>query len=211
MKDIKLGISTCKRRNDEVYSYNEVLWSSLAKRLSKTTRTSETVAEYRETTKAEQSDIKDVGGYVLGYLKDGKRSKYTVLTRSAITLDLDHAPTDFWEQFTMLFPWASAAYSTHKHTPEHPRLRVIIPLARTVSPDEYEAIGRKIADDFMTIEWCDATTFQPSRMMFWPSTSKDGEFFYRNQEGDILDPDEILALYKGDWHEIGRASCRERV
>lgn len=201
MKDIKLGISTCKRRNDEVYSYNEVLWSSLAKRLSKTTRTSETVAEYREMTKAEQSDIKDVGGYVLGYLKDGKRSKYTVLTRSAITLDLDHAPTDFWEQFTMLFPWASAAYSTHKHTPEHPRLRVIIPLARTVSPDEYEAIGRKIADDFMTIEWCDATTFQPSRMMFWPSTSKDGEFFYRNQEGDILDPDEILALYKGDWHD----------
>lgn len=201
MKDIKLGMSACKCRTDDVYSYHEVLWSVLTKRFSKTERTAEMIAEYTAMSKDAQSDIKDVGGYVLGYLKDGKRSKHTVLTRSAITLDLDHAPTDFWEQFTMLFPWASAAYSTHKHTPEHPRLRVIIPLARTVSPDEYEAIGRKIADDFMTIEWCDATTFQPSRMMFWPSTSKDGEFFYRNQEGDILDPDEILALYKGDWHD----------
>lgn len=111
----------------------------------------------------------------------------------------------------MIFDWAAAVYSTHKHTSKTPKFRVIIPLTRPVGPEEYEAIGRKLADDYMDLEWCDDTTFQPSRMMFWPSTSKDGEYVFEVQEGEILDPQIILDEYEGRWNDISRWAFSKRV
>lgn len=202
MKDRSLKIAVCRRRSDLIYSNQKMAWSDLCTRISQTKRTAETVAEFKAMSKDDQSAIKDVGGFVLGDLEGGKRSKTTILSRSAICLDLDFAPPDLWEQLTMRFSWAVAIYSTHKHTPKSPKYRVLIPLTRDVSPDEYEAIGRKIADDYMDLEWCDDTTFQPSRMMFWPSTSSDGEYVFEKQDGDLLDPDEILSLYGGRWADV---------
>ena len=202
MKDRSLKIAVCRRRSDLIYSNQKMAWSDLCTRISQTKRTAETVAEFKAMSKDDQSAIKDVGGFVLGDLEGGKRSKTTILSRSAICLDLDFAPPELWEQLTMLFSWAVAIYSTHKHTPKSPKYRVLIPLTRDVSPDEYEAIGRKIADDYMDLEWCDDTTFQPSRMMFWPSTSSDGEYVFEKQDGDLLDPDEILSLYGGRWADV---------
>ena len=36
--------------------------------------------------------------------------------------------------------------------------------------------------------------------MYWPSTSVNGEFFYKIKEGPLLDPDAYLAKY-ADWHD----------
>jgi predicted P-loop ATPase len=36
--------------------------------------------------------------------------------------------------------------------------------------------------------------------MYWPSTSSDGEYFFRVIEGEFLNPDSILSLYK-DWKD----------
>lgn len=202
MKDRTLTISVCRRRTDLVYKHEEITWSDLCARLSKTTRTAETVAEYKARSRDDQTAIKDVGGFVLGDLKDGRRSRTTILSRSAVCLDIDFAPADMWEQFTMLFSWAAAIYSTHKHTQKTPKFRLIIPLSRDVSPEEWEAISRRIADDYLDIEWCDDTTFRPSQMMFWPSTSSDGEYVFEKQEGELLDPDEILNLYGDRWDDI---------
>ncbi len=211
MKDRTLSISVCKRRSDLVYKHEKTTWADLTEKLSHTKRTAETVADYKAMSKDDQSAIKDVGGYVLGDLKGGKRSAKTVLSRSAVCLDLDFAPSDLWDQLTMLFPWAVAIYSTHKHTSRTPKFRVIIPLAKDVSPDQYEAIARKLASDFMEIDWCDDTTFQPSRMMFWPSTSSDGEYIFEHQDAELLDPDEILNLYGGRWNDISRWAFSSRV
>lgn len=211
MQDRKLSISVCKHRSDLTYKHQTMTWPNLIAKLSQTKRTGETVAEYKQKSKDDQSAIKDVGGFVLGDLVDGKRSKETVRSRSAICLDLDFAPADLWDQLTLLFPWSVAIYSTHKHTPEHPKFRVIIPLSRDVNPDEYEAIGRKLADDYMEMDWCDDTTFQPSRMMFWPSTSADGVYEFKHQDADLLDPVEILDLYEGFWNDISRWPFSSRV
>ena len=78
---------------------------------------------------------------------NGHRKSETVKTRSLITFDLDFAPTDLVETMQLEAPYAWAIYSTHKHKPDKPRLRLIIPLDRNVSPDEYEAISRKLASD----------------------------------------------------------------
>lgn len=188
----------------------EWTWKQLTDKLSKPVRTYETVQEYRKLDRDKQSQIKDIGGFVGGELKNGKRSRTTVLSRSLITLDADFATPEFWEVACLLFDCRMAIYSTHKHTPANPRLRLVIPLSRPVDPDEYEAIARKIAEE-IEIDWFDDTTYQPSRLMYWPSCSKDGEYFYQEQDGSLLDPDTVLAEYN-DWHDVAEwpISSREQ-
>ncbi|MDM5635631.1 hypothetical protein P7995_14840, partial [Staphylococcus aureus] len=78
-----------------------------------------------------------------------------------------------------------------------PRLRLVIPLKRNVNADEYEAIGRKVAD-IVGMDYFDDTTYQPHRLMYWPSTSNDAEFFFTYEDLPLLDPDKILNEYV-DW------------
>ena len=194
---MKLYISTGNSRMEKKWNGQEMEFSVFLERLSHTVRTSETMEQYRKLSKAKQDSIKDVGGFVLGMLKGGRRKKANVLFRSGLTLDMDYATEDIAEQIEQFFDFRCLIYSTHKHTPEKPRLRLIIPLSRTVSPDEYAAVARKVAED-IGMELFDDTAYEPSRLMYWPSTSADGEFFFRDIPGKFLNPDSVL--YKGDFH-----------
>ena len=192
-----IRLSTGNSRMEKKWNLVEMELSEFRERISTTHRTSETVEQYRKMNKAQQDSIKDVGGFVLGTLKDGRRKKETVLTRSGLTLDMDYGTPDIMDEIEMFFDFHCMIYSTHKHTPEKPRLRLIIPLAREVTPDEYGAVARKVAEE-IGIELFDDTTYEPSRLMYWPSTSADGEFVFREIEGKVLDPDAVLSKYK-DW------------
>lgn len=196
---MKLYISTGNSRMEKRWNGAEMELEEFIERISHTIRTAETVEQYGKMTKAKQDAIKDVGGFVMGKLKGGRRKKDCVEFRSALTLDMDHAMQDIPEQMEMFFDFRCLIYSTHKHTAEHPRLRLIIPLSRNVSPDEYVAVARKVAED-IGIEMFDDTTYEPSRLMYWPSTSADGEFLFRDIEGELLDPDGVLSRYQ-DWRD----------
>ena len=150
-------------------------------------------------TKEEQSKIKDVGGFVGGFLTNGRRDKTNVLYRQLITLDIDFSHENFWWDFTMLFDCAAVIHSTHKSCPEKPRHRLIIPLDREVSQEEYQAIARKVAGD-LNIDLFDQSTFDVNRLMFWPSVSLDMEYYFEFQDGPFLEADYILGLYN-DWHD----------
>lgn len=63
--------------------------------------------------------------------------------------DADNADPELLDDLDLTFPNAYALYSTHSHTPEKMRLRIIIPLARAVTPDEYAAIALRLADNLM--------------------------------------------------------------
>lgn len=196
---IKLNIAVGKSRKDTNWKNKTMTWSELLDSLKNTVKTYETVAEYKTMSKDEQGSIKDIGGFVGGHLEGGRRLKGNVKNRSLVTLDVDYAGQNFWEDFTMLNDFAAALYSTHKHTPKSPRLRLIVPLSKPVTPEQYEAIARKIADD-IGIDLFDDTTYQPSRLMYWPSTSKDGQYVFKVQKGPILDPQTILDTYD-DWSD----------
>ena len=72
--DKKLLIAVGRSRKAAKWQNKEMLWSELLEKLSTTTRTRETVAEYAGMAKADRDAIKDVGGFVGGYLKNGKRN-----------------------------------------------------------------------------------------------------------------------------------------
>lgn len=191
-----IDIAVGKSRKEVNWKNRQYTWGQLIARIRNTTRTTESFKEYMNATKAKQDSIKDIGGFVGGYLIDGKRSPRTnIKYRGIITLDIDDASQSFWEDFTFLFGCAAAVYSTHKHSPEKPRYRLLIPLASPVELDEYEAIGRKIAG-IIGIDQFDGTTFQPQRLMYWPSTARDAEYIFEYQNGDFLEPGDILSMYR---------------
>ena len=197
--DGALTIAIGSSRKEVQWRNREMLWSELVGRLSKTTRTSETQAEYRAMTRAKQGDIKDVGGFVGGTLSGGRRKAGAVAWRQLLTLDMDYVDGDPWGTITMLWDYAVVLYSTHSHTPAKPRLRLVIPLQRAVTADEYAALSRRVAAD-IGIDMFDDTTYEPHRLMYWPSTSQDGDYVYRVQDGPWLDVDATLAQY-ADWSD----------
>lgn len=198
--DINLDIATALSGNSKKWKNIKTKWSKLLDKLSNPVITNETYKQFITATKAEQGKIKDVGGYVGGYLLNGSRKKEAVSYKQLITLDIDFSHCDFWDDFTILYSCAACIHSTHKSTPSKPRHRLIIPLDREVSVEEYEPIARKIAGD-LNIELFDQTTFEVNRLMFWPSVSKDTKYYFEYQDGPILSADDILNSYN-DWHNI---------
>lgn len=195
-----MKIATGNRRTDKKWKNREISWEDFCLKISSTLRTTETVEEYRKMKKGQQDNIKDVGGFVGGHLKEGRRRNGYVLCRSMLTLDMDYATPDIWEQIKLLYDFKCCVYSTHKHTEDHPRLRLIIPLSRDISEDEYPAVGRMVAQD-IGMDLFDDTTYEPCRLMYWPSTPVNGVFFSDVKDGILLDPDSYLARYH-DWRDV---------
>ena len=164
-------------------------WESVSKT---TIRTTESVEEYQKMKRADREAAKDKGGFVGGQLSGGRRKRECVASRSMLTMDADAATPDFIESYAMLSPYASYLYTTHGHTPEAPRVRVIVPFTRDVSSDEYQAIARYFAAEW-GIDQFDECSYRPHQLMYWPTTPSNGEYVYKEVEGEWLDPDQFLA------------------
>lgn len=197
--DGKIDIALGHAYNSKVWKNKKMLWSDFLKKIAEPVRTSETFKEFISASKAEQHKIKDVGGYVAGYLRGGKRLLSSVVHKQMLTLDIDFAHANLWDDFSMVFGNASILHATHKHCEASPRYRILMPLSREVAPEEYVACARKVAE-IIGIDLFDNTTFDVNRLMFWPSVPKDVEYYMEWQDGEWLDPDYILGLY-ADWRD----------
>ena len=203
-----MKISYGNSRMDKKWKNSDISWEDFCMRVSSTVRTTETVEEYRKLKKGQQDAIKDVGGYVAGHLREGRRKKGFVLCRSMILLDMDYGTPGVWDEVIMKCGFKCCAYSTHKHTPEKPRIRLAIPLSRDISEAEYPAVARMVAKD-IGIDLFDDTTYEAHRLMYWPSTSMNGEFWFQIKDGSDLDPDMYLARYD-DWQDASTWPCSSR-
>lgn len=199
----KLIISEANNRHSKQWVTTEITWSEFVERLGKPKITAETLDEFLSYSKSKQDDIKDVGGFVGGKLKGNLRRNGTVESRSLITLDLDNLA---YEDDTKIIKTlnglgcAYVVYSTRKHQTTKPRIRVIFPLAEDVSTDEYEPIARKVAS-FIGLRYCDPTTFQAVRLMYWPSHSIDSDYVFTYADKPMLDGAAILNMYD-NWKDI---------
>lgn len=176
--------------------------SELYDKLRQPARGKETLAEYLKLTKSQQDELKDVGGYVGGALSGVRRKANNVTGRDIITLDLDNIPAGETETISAKVDGLGCGYciySTRKHSPNKPRLRVLLPLDRTCTADEYEPCARRMAS-MIGIEYADPTTFEASRLMYWPSACADGEYIYCTADKPMLSVDGLLATYT-DWRD----------
>lgn len=181
----------------------EMLFSEFAEKLQSPVRSQETQAEYLKLPKSEQDDLKDVGGFVGGALRGRRRKANHVLSRDLITLDFDTIGPGMIDEVIDKVRSLGAAYviySTRKHSPERPRLRIILPTDRSMDVDEYEPVARRIAEH-IGMAMADPTTFEASRLMYWPSCSRDGDYVYVCGDAPFLSADKVLSTYD-DWREV---------
>ena len=198
--DYTVDLATGHSRTSKKWRNRHWQWSELLQRCSETQRTNETAAEYAKMSREEQSNVKDVGGFVGGYLSGGVRKNTNVLYRSVATLDIDYGTLNVWEDFQMAFSFAAMLYSTHKHSEKTPRYRLVFPLSRQVTPAEYEPLCRKIAAE-IGIDLFDDTTYELPRLFYWPSTSKDADYVFEYQDGPACNVDQILSQYV-DYRDV---------
>ena len=201
----KLLISSAGSRKATVWPKSTILWSEFADRLKTPVRSSETYEQYLAMTKAQQAELKDAGGFVGGTFMGDRRKPEYAEGRDLLTLDLDSIPagqTDDILRRVDGLGCAAVVYSTRKHADYAPRLRVIVPLDRTATADEYEPAARKVGA-LIGIEFCDPTTFEVNRLMYWPSCSSDGVYVYRMFDRPFCSLDGLLGMY-GDWQDVAQ-------
>lgn len=196
----ELNIALGNSRQAKVWSNKTMSFESICDRLRTPIRTSETAEEYPKLPKGQRDEIKDKGGFVGGHLRNSRRKAANVDCRSLWTPDLDHATPEFIADLHNRITFKGAAYSTHGHTPEAPRLRFVAPFTRDVSADEYAAISRYLAAE-IGIDMFDECSFIPHQLMYWPTCPSNGEYLCEFFEGDVLDPDAILAAHP-NWQDL---------
>lgn len=201
--DRPITISVAGLRTSTEWKPSQLLWSAFVSRVSMPDRSPETLAQYLSLGKPKQDELKDVGGFVGGALNGPRRKANAVVGRDLVTLDFDAIPAQGTQDILRKVDGIGCAfvvYSTRKHSPLNPRLRIILPLHRTVTPDEYEPIARWAAMK-IGISCADPTTFEASRLMYWPSISSDSEYIYTYADRPFLDADAVLHTY-ADWHDV---------
>ncbi len=212
MNNPVLKIAVCNRRTDRKYKNAEWTWQELKDRNRMPVRTTETAAEYPLLPKDQRDALKDQGGFVGGWLREGMRKNGHVISRCVGTLDADSIPAGV--SFPALCREKLAGvewflYSTHRHTPAAPRYRLVVLFDRAVSEDEYPALMRQVARD-IGMDFFDDTTYQANRMMYWASCPSDGAFVFDESLGGALNVDGYLARYD-DWRDASQwpTSSRE--
>lgn len=199
----KIHISQGNSRKTSFWPRSEMWWSEFTEKLRTPVRGTETLEEYLKLPKPRQDELKDVGGFVGGTFKGEHRKTANVEGRDLLTLDMDNIAAGGTQDILKRIGGlgcGAAVYSTRKHAGYAPRLRVIVPLDRTASADEYEPAARKLAA-IIGIEFCDPTTFEASRLMYWPSCCSGSEYICEVIDKPFCSLDGLLQMYE-DWHDV---------
>lgn len=216
--DKQIRISVGNSRKATQWPEMEISWSEFITKLARPERTAESFAEYKSYQKSKQDELKDVGGFVGGTLINGKSRNESAGVRYLITLDADTIEPGGAQRIinrVSSLGCAYTIYSTRKHESAAPRLRIIVPVDRECGAEEYEAVARKLAE-FIDIGIFDPTTFEPVRLMYWPSCSRDSEYIFVYEDKPFLSTNGMLRFYS-NWHNIeewpqvpGAVKLRER-
>ena len=203
-----LGIAYGASRQALKWSNKTITFDNLKERLKHTLRTPESAEEYAKMSKADRDQAKDHGGFVAGVLIGGRRKVDTVESRSMLSLDGDRIDVAFLDGFEEHMPYAAALYTTHSSTEEKPRVRIIIPMTRDATPEEFAAVSRYLAQ-MLGIDYFDECSYLPNQLMYWPSTPSNGSFVYKETEGPWLNPDDILNAHP-EWTDPTRLPTSSR-
>lgn len=189
------AIATAPRRNSRHWKLGTVTWGEIL------------------TWVRKPGTAKEAGNYLLGTLRETSvahdktqpterctgihRRKEAVVSRSALTLDIDSPDKDFATKVELAFPYAALMHTTFNSSPDDPRYRLVIPTDREMAPDEYvfaaQAVMVMLGEDAF-----DPGTTQPERYMFRPAAKKPAWFESLTLDGDPLPVDDFLSSFETD-------------
>ncbi|MFX3870700.1 hypothetical protein ACJBRJ_11085, partial [Streptococcus suis] len=78
-------------------------------------------SDYQKMSRTEKGRVKDDGGFVGGWLKQGRRKNENVQSRSLVARDADSPSEDFLARLDLLADYGYVLYSTHSHSPKAPK------------------------------------------------------------------------------------------
>ncbi|WP_144519365.1 DNA primase family protein [Bacillus thuringiensis] len=126
------------------------------------------------------------GGFVGGYVHE-KRNNSNVKSRSMITIDVDEVPqgVNVWGNIEEFTNFAVAMYTTHKHTTDKPRYRIIIPLLYDIAPEYYKEVTQYIVGILQVR--IDETSYEFARHMHYPTCSDPNQYEFYYQDCPFFD------------------------
>lgn len=146
---------------------------------------------------SKQSNGCFVGGYV-----EGHRKNENVKSRSMLTIDIDDIPSDlgdFYGHIADRFKGAYAIYSTHNHTEDNPRYRLVIPFSEPLAldKDEYRTLIKEFSN-VLEIPFYDKASEVLCQVMHLPTIEADrrDEYVFKFQDGQPLQSEVIKELLK---------------
>jgi len=147
--------------------------------------------------------------FVGGEYSSTERKEANLLNRSLLTLDIDNVVgmtiDDIEFMLIMTLDCAFVAYSTFSHTPEHPKIRVVVPLSRPVSPTEYREVSKDFAALLPDLSF-DPCSFTPNQLMYLPACP-DLSVAWSVAQGDApyVVPDVISVASRSEVDDLERA------
>ena len=138
----------------------------------------------------------ECGWFCGGSFRENYRNTDNLECRSLLTIDIDECEMSHDEivfELEML-GYALVAYSTWRSSASAYRFRVVLPLSREITGDEYVAVMRWFTT--LTDLHIDESAFKPAQFMYMPSVSSDkvDESFTLVIAGGEIDVDLALSL-----------------
>ncbi|WP_210141728.1 primase alpha helix C-terminal domain-containing protein [Staphylococcus sp. GDY8P90P] len=129
-----------------------------------------------------EDEVKD-GETIQKYRKDDN-----IINRSVISLDYDEI-TDFKGLHNAIYKqlgsYAWAFHTTHSHTTDKPRIRLMVPLNEPVSADDYRKYSRSLA--YHIGHEVDEASFVPSQAMALPvKRDKDAVYIFEYSDAPAI-------------------------
>ena len=180
MTERTYAVAIAPRKDSRTWSQEEIRFSDLV--------------EWAESP----ADHKECGNYLMGTLRGGRRTKNTIVSRSAVQLDADRATEETWDAISDLGV-LGLVHTTFSSAPDELRLRVVLPLDREVTPDEYVHIVAVLIDR-LGKDAFDPGSLQPERYMFRPAVADEHRGWYRYEvlDGPEISADDLLADFTED-------------
>ena len=147
------------------------------------------------STHVELDDKEKAGFFVGGAFSGEHRVDEDLICRSLLTLDIDEYQggdiDDLSFDLELSGLGAFVAYSTHRHVNNVPRVRLVLPLSREVSSDEYRVISQAFCKT-LTLFKFDPCSFTPNQFMFYPCCPVGGDRWVMVGDGDAVNVDLFL-------------------
>lgn len=187
----EFDFATAPKRNSITWKQGKITWGKFL--------------EYVATPACE----KEAGNYIFGEIEGERRNKASVVSRCALTLDIDFPDSGFIDRVQNVFDgYAYALHSTFSSTKEKPRYRLIMPLSEKVGPAKYTELCYGVMA-LLGNTCFDPTTAQHERYMFLPATNGKG-YVVITRPGKALEIDNALLQGANKFDKAPRESATRR-